>query len=292
MVADRGNDAIHRFDGISGAYLGSFGQGYVQNPMALALDQANNRVFVAEPTNGSNGSVGGSARIWSFNYNTGEYLNSFTTNFLYGIPQIAYRSGFLSVGNDGSIYDRYDVNTGLVVRTSQWPLASAGLAHQGTNLWAFSDNKVYSRDDVTNGLVTTYTMATPVASSTLSGQRQLAISGNRALAVGAISFSGFRLDTLSTSGTNAMVTNSISGYNQMNGAGFGHGDIAYVGGTRSAGGGAISRILWSSGTHLQTLGSGILSEPHGIAVVVAPEPGSLLGMGVAALAFLRRKRNG
>lgn len=250
MVADRATRSIHRFDGVSGLYLGAFGNGYVQNPMSMALDQSNNRVFVAEPTDSGTGSAFTTVRVWSFNYNTGEYLNSFTTPFLYSQPQIAYRSGTLAINSSGPYCDRYNSDTGSPTSVFTWPVSGTGLAYQGAKLWSFYGNTVLSRDDIA-GTTSTFTMASSVASSSASGQRQLAISGNRALAVGAISYSTFDVSTLTTSGTNAINSPVVSGYLQMNGAGFGHGDIAYVSGVRSGGGGGIDRILYSSRISLQ-----------------------------------------
>lgn len=290
MVADRGSKSVHRYDGSTGVYLGQFGNGYLQNPMSMALDQVNNRVFVADQVGTGDGSGSNQVRIWSFNYNTGEYLSSFRTSYNYLQPQIAYDGVNLLVGHDGSIYDVYSTS-GSNVLTWAWSGATnpKGLATStGGMHYAVEGNKLYSRNSV--GVQSTFTMTSSISASSTPGQRQLAISGNRALAVGAISFSAINLASLSTSNTaNSLTTTTLANYNQINGAGFGHGDVAYIAGTNGTIG-QMSRVLYSEGIQLQVFGSGQLIEPRSIAVVNAPEPATFGALGAGLLVLTRRRR--
>lgn len=294
MVADRGTKSVHRFDGNTGLYMGQFGNGYLQNPMSIALDQANNRVFVLDQIGTGNGSSAATVRVWSFNYNTGEYLNSFSpvSGVPYTQPQMAYANSQLWIGHDGTFADLYS-DTGNVAGVVNWSGATnpKGLAVDSANsLWAVEGNKVYRR--TSGGVQSAFTMIGPVSASSPPGQRQLAISGTRALAVGAISFSTFNTANLSTLiSANTMATTTVSSYLQLNGAGFGHGNIGYVTGVNTGGAtGSISRILYNENLVLQTFGSGVLVEPRSMAVVVAPEPGSLVAVGLGLVALLRRRR--
>lgn len=294
MVADRGTKSVHRFDGTTGLYMGQFGNGYLQNPMSIALDQANNRVFVLDQVGTGSGGSGAAVRIWSFNYNTGEYLNNFSSppGFAYVQPQIAYRNSSVWIGHDGRFVDLLS-DSGNSLGSVGWTGASnpKGLAVDSVgNLWAVEGNQMYRR--TSGGSQTAFTMNGPVGNSSTPGQRQLAISGTRALAVGAISFSTFDTSSLSASNpANAMTSTTVTSYLQLNGAGFGHGNIAYITGVNGSGtNGSISRILYNENLVLQTFGSGVLVEPRSMAVVVAPEPGSMIALGLGLAAILRRRR--
>lgn len=290
MVADRGTQSIHRFDGTTGLYLGSFGGGYVQNPIGLCIDQATGRAFVADAVSGD-GTTNSNARVWTFNYNTGEYLSSFSTPFPYLYPQIAFRNNALYVGMSGNIADVY-TTSGSTLNAYGF---SGSTSPRGTavddngKIWTVEGNKVYTL--LPGGGTTAFTMASPVAASTANGQRQIAISGSRMLAAGAISISRINLSGLvAANPLNPISTSTFATYTAINGVGFGHGDIGYFTGTVSAGQGRISRILYSEGLTLQTFGSGILNDPRSVAVVVAPEPSSFIALGLGALALLRRRK--
>ena len=290
MVADRGTKSVHRYDGSTGVYLGQFGNGYLQNPMSMVLDQANNRVFVADQVGTGDGSLPNSVRVWSFNYNTGEYLSSFRTPYNYAQPQIAFDGSTLLVGHDGTLFDVYGLG-GNLITSYFWGGATnpKGLASASGGLtYAVEGNKLYSRNS--SGLQSTFTMSSAISASSSSGQRQLAISGSRAIAVGAISFSAINLASLSTTNSaNSLATTTLTNYNQINGAGFGHGDVAYIAGTNGTIG-QMSRVLYSEGIQLQVFGSGQLIEPHSIAVVNAPEPATFGALGAGLLVLTRRRR--
>lgn len=59
------HESIHRFDGVTGAYFGSFGQGMLNLPESFAIDRTTGRAFVYEASIGL-------TRV--FNYNTGAHL--------------------------------------------------------------------------------------------------------------------------------------------------------------------------------------------------------------------------
>lgn len=290
MVADRGTQSVHRFDGNTGLYLGSFGGGYVQNPIGMCIDQATGRAFVVDAVSGD-GSTNALARVWTFNYNTGEYLSSFSAPYSYVYPQIAFRNNVLYLGISGSIVDAYSTS-GSILNSYQFTGSSAprGTAvDDNGKIWTVEGNKVYTY--LPGGGTTAFTMASSVAASTSNGQRQIAISGSRMLAAGAISISRINLSGLvAANPANPISTSTYATYTAINGVGFGHGDIGYYTGTVSAGQGRISRILYSEGLTLQTFGTGILNDPRSVAVVVAPEPSSFVALGIGALALLRRRK--
>jgi len=91
---------VKRFDVNTGAYLGSFGGGYINygaNNPTLTLDQANGVVYVEQ----SNSSV------LKFNYNTGEYQGEFAplNPMVYGVSL-----------QSNSLVGAYAENTSYLVR--------------------------------------------------------------------------------------------------------------------------------------------------------------------------------
>ena len=287
MVADRGTKSVHRFDGNTGLYLGSFGAGFLQNPMSMALDQANNRVFVADQVGAGTGAGSVQVRIWSFNYNTGSYLNSFSTAFTYINPQIAYQptSNRVFVGHDGGIADSYSAASGSFGPGINWlaPQSALATAENG-DVWA-ANGTIVQRF---SGSTANYTMASPVSNTSGLGQRQMAISNGRILTAGGTSFSTFST-TLSTTAANSLTTTATS-YSQLSGAAFGHGNLAYITGSKTTTTGAISRILYNERLVLSEFGGGVLQEPRSMVVVVAPEPGSMIALGAGLVALLRKRK--
>jgi hypothetical protein len=70
LITESGSNSIRRIDPLNRVVLGSFGEANLINPSALALDQANNTVYVL------NDSFGGTnKRITALNYNTGAFVN-------------------------------------------------------------------------------------------------------------------------------------------------------------------------------------------------------------------------
>lgn len=296
MVADRGTKSVHRFDGTTGAYLGAFGGGYLQNPVSMTLDRAGNRVFVADALSGD-GSAPTNVRVWEFDYNTGEYKNNFTArnaggDFVYQNPQISYFSGSVAVGFDTRFADTFNTSTGVFAGTATFQTASNphGLAYDSIGqLWAPEGGTYIQR--YLSGGVTRFTLSSTFAASSVV--RQTAISGDRLIGVGALSWSRLSLSALNSSTTNPLTTyTESSGVSSTSGCGFGHGDIVYTtgSGTLAGGTGFVNRYLYSSGTRLQSFGGGVLSEPRAMAVVVAPEPGSLAALALGGAALLRRRR--
>ena len=299
MVADRGTKSVHRFDGNTGLYLGAFGSGYLQNPLSMALDQAGNRVFVADGITSDGSTAPTQVRVWEFNYNTGEYINSFATGnsgftFTYLNPQIAYRNDTVAVGFDGRLADMFSTATGLFQVTTAFQSGTNpdGLAFDASGKIWTPEGGTFIQSSLPGGVPTRYTLSSSFAASSVV--KQTAISGNRLMGAGGLSWSRLDISTLNSSITNPLTTyTEPTGVTTTNGCGFGHGDIAYTTGTGSIAGGSayVSRYLYSSGTRLQSFGSGNLVDPRAMAIVVAPEPGSLLALGGALTVLMKRRRS-
>lgn len=295
MVADRGTKSVHRFDGTTGAYLGAFGKGYVQNPLSLEINTATNTAYVLDAVDGGTGTSGSAARLWAFNYNTGEYLASAKTPFTYTYPFLARNSvdGHLYVGNDTSLTDAYNSTTLARVPSVSRILSSftslrgGGAFDSSGNLWVADGLNL--RRVATANVNTTFAFSSVLCASG-APVNQVAISGNRLLCVGAISYSAIQSLSGLAPTANSPTVQTDSSYNSINGAGFGHGDTAYVTGVASGGGGKISRILFSERLKLQDFGTGILVEPRSMAVVVAPEPGTMIAIGTGLAVLARRRK--
>lgn len=76
-VADGASRQIHRVDPINRIALGTFGAGFLSNPISVALD-AQNDVYVLDLVNPVSG------RVRKFNGSTGAYLGGFAVPFSIG----------------------------------------------------------------------------------------------------------------------------------------------------------------------------------------------------------------
>lgn len=296
MVADRLTKSVHRFDGVTGSYFGSFGSGFLNAPVSMCIDQATNSAYVMDnltPSASYSETNYSGHRIVKFNYNTGEYISSFKPTYSYNRAQVGYFQGQLIVGTDGSLIDAYDPSTGGFKGTYTMSVSGGAMAVSTSLGRVFSVGYSGSGAISTQNFGGTSQINYPIASAPpTTVVRQMAISGDRALVVGGTPIvSKFTPSTLNSAATNNLTFSTGTGLaGSLGGVGFGHGDIAYVSEMLGAGSAKITRMYYSEFALGGSFGAGILQEPRSIAVVVAPEPTTWLAMGIGLAILARRRR--
>jgi len=285
MGLDFTNRVIRRFDGTTGASLGSFGQGYLGAPGALTINQTLGRAYVYDRP---------SAQIVVFNYNTGEYIQNWATGGgAFSWLSTDNTGNILLGGSDAggvSILRRYSP-TGALLSTYNAPSATDifGIAQTADgSVWApsgFSGNKGIYRYNIGGGNFTSFT---PIPTLFAPGGDVRAI-GNRVYFVGANQASlSFFSSSNPASITTATFTNQFS---TILGVTAGHGSIIYLAGL--ANGGSESKIVrYNLDTGVvSTVGAGVSGAQYlSVAAVVAPEPATMLSLLVGAIALSSRRK--
>jgi len=297
MVLDYGTKSVHRFDSNSGAYLGSFGGGYFNNPQGLIMDRALNRAYVYDSTYGL---------YRAFDYNTGEHVSDFAGygngfQCFGGLPGGNILAGYLG----GAAYELSNSGVGLGYRYTLPVSGSSGVAlgstvHSSGRILTWTgalDNSAHMSIQVlgtTLSSTATYQSSVITNMGTYFTQAQIAVGGNNGAVVntvGNIQYFTTPSDGSSvTLGSNISLTSYLTG---PRGVAYGHGSTLYVSGI-NASNAAQGRILRTThgfgfGT---TFGEGILVNPGQMAIVVAPEPGTWAALGLGALTLMRRRNRG
>jgi hypothetical protein len=269
---------IHRYDPVNRVYLGSFGQGSLLPVTSMALDQTNGRVFVKQNT-----------FLTAFNYATGEALFSTSTN----AGAIAYRENF-----------------GDLITSS-----SVGLLLQGVSMSAFSIQSVYASAPAStqitsdgssvfianpaNGTFVKYSgssTATSTASFTNPNMTGDTIAGMMTSQSGAYHFALSATDRryyATTSLANSVFSGSASTLTTTTAITRGHREYGYYLGATATGFGF--QKFYEDGINFQNFTQVALPSQIGsinsAVTVVAPEPGSMIALGLGVAALLRKRKN-
>ncbi len=281
LIADSANGVIHRVDGDSGLYLGSFGQGILSSPQSIAINQATSTVYVSDPITGMS----------SFNYNTGEALFS---------SAVGAVSSDMCVAMDGRIYFSYNANstTGIIrmdnLNSFGVQYASTGtLLHRGIGVDSTGDVVV---QDVTGNRLMRYNPAITAApeafgtAGSFLGVSKGAASGSTFVAMKADG-SMLSMNTQTLTGVLTGFAPSVT-FTSVTDVAFGHQNYLWGLG-KTAAGTRLQRYTRINSAFSYSPLSGFnyaqINTPSAIAVVIAPEPGTMLGL-CAGLAWLSRRK--
>lgn len=278
LAMDRGtgsNGKIHRYDGDSGTYLGSFASGWVGANSVMAMNQSANELAIGS---------GGFLRI--FDYNTGELKRTLFTSGT--MTTLAYAGGSnfsYTLASSSGIFTINSVTGGA--STISTAIAGALVKHLVVNgsdirYTDSSTNKIFRS---TNG-GTSFSSYNIPAPALTGGLAQGISSGNNFNDnyYTSTSFGGFYYDY--GSGTGSL---SLSGFSGTTGVGRAHGGSNFILGTAAAGGARFIKTDSYLGAGFQFDAPQIATPGH-IAVVVAPEPRSWVALGIGAAALLSRRR--
>lgn len=287
LAVDFSYGIVRRFDGETGAALGTFGAGYMYTAAAITVNQSLGRAFVYDRT---------SRNIFSFNYNTGEYIQNWSTGCQYYSWMSTDNSGNIIVcGSDAggaSVMKRFSP-TGSVQATYNIPAGvnvfSAAQTADGA-VWAISGYaSPYGMYRFAAG-GGNYTNFYPSGGVTANGGDARAI-GNK------VYFSTSNTDHVSWFDTASPATisswNVSSKITNVLGISGGHGSSLYLAGAdATTGNGVIYRLNTATGYYGQVTTPMPTVTFASLAVVAAPGPGTWLAIagGCAAMALRRRKK--
>lgn len=289
MALDRTDKVVHRYDSETGTYLGSFGAGFLQNPIGMVINQATNTAFILQDR-----TVGGSGLdyITRLDYNTGAFLGTIQV-----VSAVAASIGIL---NDGRLMSSM-IGTDISLLNStggeaKWVSSPSGVTagtYSGMAQDAFGTLYGMNANGViygwanpfagANGLQPPYVLGasgSPVTRGQLAARGDWIAAGNLSTLVFARTApgGGFSL----TSGVGTI-------YSNVRGVAIGHENIMYAAGQTGASSGSISRYD-QFGNFAGSFGAGQLKDPIALSVVVAPEPGTMAALGLGLAALLRRRK--
>lgn len=277
LVSDSGSDTIRRFDPVSGAAFGSFGGGFLVDPVGVAVNTVLGEAVVADA---------GGRRITYWNYNTGEYLRTSivpsgvtylnqnpdgTVNLAYSNRVVRYGWGF------GSPIATYAGASGLTVQ--QGMLQADGrlyVSHRD------SVNVAYRWHDAPTGAL--------IGTTNWVADRTVAIGSHSVNVYASTTSVAFEVD-IHGNGPFFQFASFLSGYDAVAGVAAGHGSAAYAAVRSTGGTWEVRRYDALANVVMPGFAVGQLTTPTGMAIVVAPEPASLVALGLGALALMRRRRN-
>ena len=283
LVLDAGTKSVHRFDPQSGAYLGAFGAGWLNNPQSIVIDQSKGLAYVRDTVGGA-----GEGAIIAFDYNTGERAGGLISGlpFQPGPVQMARNPNtgeFITIGgpniNGFQRISATGVFTSISVNTD-----SAGVAINPAN------NDVYMAFPGAGTIERYNSSITFLGSKVVGvafGDGQMTLGGSAKkgyIATGFGRVMGFDL------GLTTITQINMTDFSATKGVAFGHDDVLFTCGLNAAGtDGQIGRFDVKLGVSGGSFGSAQLTNPVSLACVVAPEPSTWL-VSAAGLALLIRRR--
>jgi len=274
LVADEATNSVHRFDGTSGAYLGQFGKGRLSYPQDVAVNPATGLAYVTSFA---------TSTVQVYNYSTGLFVNEFAVgpnprgvtmlgsdvivSHTTGVSRYSASGGFLNNFGTGSNFTGVTVGPDGFVYAYEWPTALRRYKFDGTAAGssAISSDTNYPHYDAVP-------FGNQVAFTNFSARKIEFFNANSGL----------------VSGGSFTFTGTLSA---MTGLAKGHGNALYTCGVLdSSSKPVIAQISGLTGKVGLTFGETILSAPRGMSSVVAPEPGTMIALGLGSAALLRRRK--
>lgn len=279
LVLDRGSRKVHRFDGVTGAYFGSFGA-FSSNVKSIALERSTNRAYVWDASSGN-----GVLTTW--NYNTGEMVG-----FVDGWNPVCQWFG------PDLDPTRYLIAVNNSVERRTWPQTYSGAI-------SLNVGSTMNLEGYAGGLVAFGSTGMQYVSSAFVAGASIALTGN--LGFGTVSSGDFgtcgiapRLTTnggyyvpLAGGSFSFTRTWAASSLTNVVAVGAAHSGFYALGKNASnAAQGRVTKLGLGNSTAFEfnSFGESYLTDPVGIAVVVAPEPASFVAFGAGMAALIARRR--
>lgn len=283
LVLDGTTKSVHRFDPQSGAYLGNFGAGWLNNPQNITIDQSTGTAYVWETE-----AITSTSKVVAFNYNTGERTGGGFLTGYFSDPVQAFRRAngeFLVAGQ--ALCMRLSV-AGYASTTYSATGMQGGVA-EGTDGQVYLAN--YTTKRVERFSLAGALLATSSATSFVGEGQMTRYGGRMYFATSASNV--FSIDQGFANGGGSWRQLNTANVGTTRGLAFGHGGLMYIAGMNAGGtAGIVQRWDADLSQFGGTFGESVLKNPIGCAAVVAPEPGTLAAcaLGLAALARRRKKR--
>jgi len=288
LVADQGTKSVQRFDPMTGRSLGQFGNGILNGALDIGVNQSTGEVHVHE----------GGGRILKFDYSTGLYRgrwdvmgNAIGFHRTQGGSFLAWSTNVVALYNSNGTFDRsFTMAAGVNIRGADIAANGGnGLLLVGTRNAADSPHtRGYDLANNTNSLNQFWIMDRATYRSNI-GVNTFEISGSRYIErdVSSGSFLDFR-GQLNVTTIASRLGQPAWGHVYPGTLG-----LAYVPARNAANtAGLIIRYDSDYGILRGTFGEGVLNDPRGSAIVLAPEPGTMiaLGLGLAGIVARRRRK--
>lgn len=282
LVADNGSNTvatrkIHRFDSVSGAYLGSFG-GFNGTICATYLNQSTNSLFVTTNTGTT-----------EWDYNTGLRKNSFVSSF-----NSTFRSAVRPSGGRILTFDGFPdfVSNTFPNLSGSSVIASLGSAVYRSGMW-LSDTSVVAFE-VNQSRFVNITMNATATTGAISGTTTAGVAST---GWGQMARNGGTNEVIMAAGNTGNVYSYVPGGSSFTTRTLGLGNAIAAASAHSgyfvasipASGGAIISSFDGSHNLSSQFGNGIVVSPISMETVLAPEPGSLAALRLGMVALLRRR---
>ncbi len=283
LVADNETNSVHRFDGVTGAYFGSFGagDGYAFGLIGLAVNQNTGRCYTGNYNDGV---------VREYDYSTGLLLREVSLSGLGSTWNI-------SLGNNGDLL--IGTSSGGYRYNSNFVFQNKYASNDTASLTLGPDGNVYSFDRASNvarrfsyaggaqGTTTFGSVGSPYSlwqSVTLNGTGW--VTGNSGADLRQFSLTGPPTD---------LGSKPLGSIQACNGIAVGHGSTLFASGKATDGSGSgilnVYSVVTGSPAYRRSYGKGILKTPYAVASVVAPEPAGLLALTVGVGLLARRRRS-
>jgi len=294
LVADAGSKKIHRFDGLSGAYLGNFGLvgGVRGAATSIVADVNSGTCFINEGTG-----------LNQYNYSTGALIRSFGNVGTVTSFTLSRDGKSIFTFNNTNAFQQYSLSTGALVKTitsTTTGLKFSSGAESLTSEWVVQDTsivgsnrirRIFANGDTSTGVLLPVAATSGSASTTMrmdlssllgssfsnmlttfAAGASFGFSGSAA--IGAPLYYYIDLGQTSFSSSVFLTAGSHAG--------------GYCGG-KDAGGNWLFARYAPTLSELNNFSNAQITNPIAMTTVLAPEPATMVVLG-AGLAFLARGR--
>jgi hypothetical protein len=294
MLAGDEFGRVHRYDPQNGVYLGNFGNFQIGSVSSVVADSTSNTAYIYD-----------GSTVHRMNYNTGAYLGGFnrtgTTSF-----------DLMSDGNllvcTGNAYQILDPNSGAVIQSVSTGLAAA---YKAIELSDGSINVLGYNFGTTDYQFFMLRYSSPTASPTFESLGLISYSFPNSIPTGygeylgnstvswslqSDNFAPANLRRYDSSGTSTLVNASLSGQFMANSSGMTHTGALVTFGSRGSTGNYSNHLnymvpgnngVWQTSSNPAFYSSG---QIRSVAVVLAPEPGTMVALAGSSLAIILRRR--
>lgn len=282
-----GTFRMHRIDPTTGAYLGSFSSGPATMGMAASLSRG--ELYTCD--------INGNLRTWDYSQGTLKSVRNLGWGGVNDITLSADGSEIISSHTNGDVRI-FNVLTSSVTGVTNVGFVGAKIAHATGNVYvAYSTAGHSLRRLLRSGITFTHTSSEAVTPSITAGS-----VGGLAVVNGGFFPTIYSANTggnsyglnYFTSSTNDFAgygpySNGLSGHTNSTGVVRSHVGV-YLAGQDSSGAGLRITEFDTAGYAIRSnVVAGITGGARSVAIVLAPEPSSLLGLAGLGLLLLRRR---
>ena len=289
FATDNNGDKINRYDAITGASLGSFGQGFSFSYSRMSLDPSTSTIFVGDINE---------QRILKFNYSTGEFMGHIPTPGRTTYQCLRLADGSFVVGGESPTFSRYSAQgvklNDLIFSDSVYGVTQAA----NGQIYGCSGSGKILRISPTGGASSLVTTLPNYQSGFLIG---IKAQGNTlAVTNYADDVRTTVFDVLGNGNFGSILGSIAMGTGDANNlrareVAFGHNGLTYtLVEDATAGKNYVYSYHYATDKVIRKLDLGINGGGFGcfgLSTVVAPEPGTMLALGAGLITLARKRRS-